>query len=400
MRIGLLFDGPTIPPKDGVSYRVYNLAKQLGEISDMEVVCFFGDRGWATSKDLSLAGLDFRLFPFQWLYGNDLSKVAGIIKDERINVLHICNSHSVNLIFGKRLANILEIPLIIDMHDVDEELLRSLRKSNRQLKEARLFQQVAANCADAVICISSYDYQLLKNMDIGIDKLYFSPNGIDVSTNTLVNSGKNKDCIFLGNMYYEPNYNAALSIIKKIAPRVLKKYPDARFVFIGRTPMNMFDFASPNFIFPGEVDDLSRYMQGAAMGLAPLFEGSGMKVKLLTYAQFRLPVIATKIASQGFENIKNIVQVENIKSFTESICSILDNPISFIATGASYQSEISKEFSWSNIANNLRKIYVSVSQRKVDVEIPIRKSGIEVSPKVLKVFKAPTPLWLTEKRFN
>jgi glycosyltransferase involved in cell wall biosynthesis len=240
MKIGLLFDCLTIPPKDGVTYRFYNVARYLAK-QNADLLVYLGDRGWIKDSDLKKEPFSSILFPANWLYDENIIKVAALIKKDNINVLHICNSHPVILNYGRRLAGMLKVPLICDMHDVDHVLFKSLKMSESEIELSRETQRVVAACSNQVICMSSLDYQQLLELGISSKKLRYIPNGVDAQ------EYKKRKCgsfhvVFVGNLHYQPNFNAAKSIIKNIAPKVWEKYPQARFTIIGRKRMVLMKF--------------------------------------------------------------------------------------------------------------------------------------------------------------
>lgn len=56
-------------------------------------------------------------------------------------------------------------------------------------------------------------------------------------------------------------------------------------------------------------DALNEELSTGRIGLAVLFAGSGMKVKILNYCASGLPVITTSVGAEGYENIKSLIVV-------------------------------------------------------------------------------------------
>lgn len=57
---------------------------------------------------------------------------------------------------------------------------------------------------------------------------------------------------------------------------------------------------------PSPVDDVVPYFQAAALGVAPLTSASGMKVKVLQYASYGLPVVGTLMNRRGLNSLLHL----------------------------------------------------------------------------------------------
>jgi glycosyltransferase involved in cell wall biosynthesis len=400
MRIGLLFDGLSLPPKDGVTYRAYHVAKHLqrakaeGQIS---VRFYLGDRGWTTDEDLNKENLDFTLFPAEWLYDDRIKQVIKILREDKIDVLHVCNSHIVVLSYGSYIAEQLDIPLICDMHDVDFHLLESMGKGQQEIYEAKVLQYVTSLCCDEIICMSSYDYEHLVKLGIKEEKLHHIPNGIDPRSSSTEMRNEQK-VIFLGNLFYGPNFDAANKIIDVIAPGTLDVFPNALFIFIGRTPPELARKQRAGIEMMGEIDDIGMILDKATVGIAPLFQGSGMKVKLLTYANHSLPIVATRLAVRGYINEQDFLIADSLSSFTNKITWLLNNPTEAHIMGKNLNNMMMKNYSWDVLIEKLAEVYLRTVKRKRHDKFTIT-SNLPGTARILSIDRIPKPLWLTESRF-
>lgn len=400
MRIGLLFDGLSLPPKDGVTYRAYHVAKHLQMAKTEGQFSFrfyLGDRGWTTDEDLINENLDFTLFPAEWLYDARIKQVIKILREDEIDVLHVCNSHIVVLSYGSYIAEQLDIPLICDMHDVDFHLLKSMGKSQQEIYEAKLLQYITSLCCDEIICMSSYDYEHLVKLGIQNEKLHLIPNGIDPRSNS-TKIRNEQQVIFLGNFFYGPNFDAANKIMNVIAPSILDVFPNALFNFIGRTPPELARKQRPGIEMMGEIDDIGMILDEATVGIAPLFQGSGMKVKLLTYANHSLPIVATRLAVRGYMDEQDFLIADSLSSFVNKLTWLFRHPKEAHIMGNNLKNMVMKYYSWNVLIDKLTEVYLKTYKRQKHDKFTIT-SYRPGEAGILSINKVPKPLWLTESRF-
>lgn len=112
-----------------------------------------------------------------------------------------------------------------------------------------------------------------------------------------------KTVLFIGNSRHEPNAQAMEIIERTIAPRL----PDKRFIILGSGTEAR---SVGNVEYTGYVSDAEkrRIIDGADVCIAPLVNGSGIKVKMLDYFMRCRPIIATPLALEGYP-VRDGVQV-------------------------------------------------------------------------------------------
>ena len=106
--------------------------------------------------------------------------------------------------------------------------------------------------------------------------------------------------VFTGNLAYPPNVDAAEWLIDEIFPRIRAELPEVRLHLIGsRMPESLRSRMSDGVILHGFVEDLSPYLNGCRLSLAPLRYGAGVKGKVNQAMAWGLPVVATPCAAEG-----------------------------------------------------------------------------------------------------
>src|SRR5690606_9941212 len=87
--------------------------------------------------------------------------------------------------------------------------------------------------------------------------------------------------LFVGNFEHPPNRDAARRLIGRIFPAVCAQIPEARLVLVGPHLVPSAAQREAGVDIVGRVPDVTPYLDVAAVVVAPLFEGGGMRVKVL-----------------------------------------------------------------------------------------------------------------------
>ena len=111
---------------------------------------------------------------------------------------------------------------------------------------------------------------------------------------------------FVGSLAYPPNTDAIAWIVDEIWPRIRAQRPHARLVIAGRgdddavtVPRVRTLVESAGAEFAVDVPDIRPYYWRAAVVLAPIRLGAGLRNKVIHAMACRAPVIATSVALEG-----------------------------------------------------------------------------------------------------
>jgi glycosyltransferase involved in cell wall biosynthesis len=103
--------------------------------------------------------------------------------------------------------------------------------------------------------------------------------------------------LFVGNLTYQPNVEAARMLAHEILPIVRVTHPQATVDLVG--PHDGAISASPHVRVAAAVGDLAPWYAGADLVVTPLRRGGGTRIKLLEAFAFRRAVVATPAAVSG-----------------------------------------------------------------------------------------------------
>ena len=106
---------------------------------------------------------------------------------------------------------------------------------------------------------------------------------------------------FVGGFRHQPNVDAVLWFVHDVYPLIRARLPDAVFRIAGsHTPETVHALCViPGVEVLGFVDDTTRWLDSAAVSVAPLRYGAGMKGKVTEALSAGLPVVTTSFGAQG-----------------------------------------------------------------------------------------------------
>ena len=106
---------------------------------------------------------------------------------------------------------------------------------------------------------------------------------------------------FIGTMDWRPNVEGIRWFLDNAWPLVREEFPEIEFHLAGRNmPQELKEYVSSGVTIHGEVADAGAFVQGLDVVVAPVFSGSGIKVKILEAMAYGRVVMSTKM---GFEGI-------------------------------------------------------------------------------------------------
>jgi glycosyltransferase involved in cell wall biosynthesis len=107
---------------------------------------------------------------------------------------------------------------------------------------------------------------------------------------------------FNGNFQHEPNLEAALRLARTIFPAVRAQVPEAQLQIVGPNPSESLRRLAGNGIeITGLVADVRPYLEDAALVVAPIRSGGGMRIKVLDGLCAGKPVVGTARAFEGLD---------------------------------------------------------------------------------------------------
>ena len=228
-------------------------------------------------------------------------------------------------LFTKAFPSAFTIVDSVDVHYAREESQAKLGEiSYSKVLDTKKRELRVYKSADVVIAVSKEDFQLLFFIE-KIRNVFLVPNIVSVYPRL---PGKRKPIvIFIGCYAWYPNPGAVKWFAHEIWPAVHEAVPEAEFMIIGSDPTEEVIALSeiPGIKVVGYVPETKLYLDIAAVSVAPLRIGGGMKGKVNEAMAHGVPVVATTIGSQGFEaeHGKQIMITDDPSEFASYVIMLL-----------------------------------------------------------------------------
>lgn len=310
----LAFETP-VPAHGGYRLRVLHLARQLAAESEVDVVAL-GEVGGADHEPFRLLGVPHhvsrrRALLTSWRRPYMAARVASPAAAELVRGggWDVVQTESPWLVDEARAAG---RPVVYDAHNVEWEIARTLAASDaRPLHRLRWRWEAAKTVAaerralgavDAVLACSDVDAEDLRSL--GARRVVVVPNGVDTTAVPHREPATGATLLYVGQLGYRPNEQAAIELIDDVLPIVRARAPQARLQIVGREPGDALRRrASAHVEVTGEVPDVLPYLHGARVLVVPLNAGSGTRLKILEAMSAGVPVVTTTIGAMGIDAV-------------------------------------------------------------------------------------------------
>ncbi|MGQ9539443.1 MAG: glycosyltransferase family 4 protein [Candidatus Bathycorpusculaceae bacterium] len=364
----------------GYSVRIYNLARGLAELGNTVHVVIPGYKVTVEKMDRFFVYKIRGFLPKRVLYF--LARVLGIAKPMTLFFYDLSFVFRIRTIIQRAdivqmeqqtaggllvpiITKILKKPVVVDCHDVFQSLRLEHTSKVRRVLET-FFEILVYKYASLILNVSEKEKEILISCGISEEKIKVTPNGVDVDRFANLNMDlldvkrkygleNYRVVVFVGNMEYSPNKEAVRLIASKIAPLVCREVDNVKFLMVGRCVKRI---NSPNLIFTGAVRDIVEPLAISDVAIAPLFRGSGTRLKILEYLACGLSTISTTKGIEGL-NLKNgtdLIIEDEVNEFAKSIIKLLKNP-DLAEKLRKNAKESVMDYDWKKISAQLHETY-------------------------------------------
>ena len=240
-------------------------------------------------------------------------------------------------------------PVSLRAHNVENRIWN--RKANREI--SRVKRGYLTNMASR---LERFENKIMQQCDLlvaisPLDEAYFQEQGFDgvsivIPTGMNLNEYKQvpipgeQTLFFIGALDWLPNQEGITWFLEKVMDLVLEKIPDASLHIAGRNAPDSFvrSLNHPGIVYHGEVEDSRAFMGSFRVMVAPLFTGSGIRIKILEAMALGRPVVTTPIGIEGIEarNETEVRVSDNPETFRDQVVKLLsdENEVSRQTTSA------------------------------------------------------------------
>jgi len=196
-----------------------------------------------------------------------------------------------------------------------------------------------------IVYVSRDDYDFAAR-HYGAGKLALIPVAVKFDVTAQCARGKDGfNVIISGNMSYGPNIAAALYVIREVAPLVA----DVAIRIVGTSPSDEVIAAARtvrNVTVTGWVPSVAGELLCAGAMLVPIFDASGIKIKILEAMAVGLPVITTGHCIQSFPVSPPVVIANTPAEFAKSIRELARDDTLWLRMHSESRDFVRQHFCW------------------------------------------------------
>jgi glycosyltransferase involved in cell wall biosynthesis/membrane protease YdiL (CAAX protease family) len=164
------------------------------------------------------------------------------------------------------------------------------------------FQRAAWRRFDRVQTFSDYDARAIAQLAPDVSsRVRVNPFGLALPAQVHPEREQPGTVLFSGNFTHPPNRDAAAWLVREIMPRVRALSPQARLWLVGSAPtQEVLNLAGPGVEVIADVPDIDPYLEAAAVCVAPVRLGGGMRAKVLYALASAKAVVTTTRGAEGY----------------------------------------------------------------------------------------------------
>ncbi len=215
--------------------------------------------------------------------------------------------------------------------------------------------------ADMSTAVSQKDADLFKRL-YGAEPVLV-PNGVDIGSFTEVSKDRiekikreygleGKLVLFIGLAGYKPTVEALDFLVNKVFPKILSKEKSVKLAVLGGKT----HFDKEFIINPGVIPykEVPVFIKACNVCVAPIFSGSGTRLKILEYMAAGKPVVSTTKGAEGLDVLygKDIIIADDETEFADSVLDLLAHTQKANDIGLNGKKLVEVRYSWEKIIKN------------------------------------------------
>ena len=222
--------------------------------------------------------------------------------------------------------------IYIDDEDITDLLMKRIKSvKNLLLKlfflteyvKCLIYERLVLNKVDQIWAIAPNTYERLKTLSSA--KISLMPTIVPKRKNAF--NVKSKDIVFTGLLSWMENTDGLKWFLDNFWIDIRKEFPKIKLHIIGQMAKDdLIEYLSgfKGVELHGYVKDLEDIYKKSAIAIAPILINSGIKVKILTYLSYGLPVVSTNQATWGLSS-NNGIEATSEKEFGKGVIKLLKN---------------------------------------------------------------------------
>lgn len=390
MRILFLSSWYPYPPNNGIKLRNYNLLQGLAKHHEVSLISFT-DRQDVDSKDATIRSFcrDVHVVPWEAYEPRNQQSILGLFSNTPRSIIDTYSIDMENCInealswqnFDLIIASEIttasyahwfqknpslfedpELGVIYDQYANADSSLYRLRNGLTWIKQ-RFYLKRLLSHFQACTVVSEREKQLLRMAVPEYQTIEVIPNCINLSHYSGFSDRVSPDTlIFTGSFKYRVNYDAMVWFLQKVFPSIQTEIPDVSLTITG-DHANLPLPESKNLTLTGFVDDVRPMIQSSWISLAPIWQGSGTRLKILESMALCTPVVATSKGAEGLDvqDGVHLLIADSPEAFAHNVIGLLREPdLRKRLTSNAYQL-VQEKYDWASVMPNFLNVVDQVA---------------------------------------
>ncbi len=190
------------------------------------------------------------------------------------------------------------------------------------------------------------------------------PFGVNIENYPVQDSPPVEHALFhIGAMNWKPNEEGIRWFLKNVWPRIHPQFPDLKLYLAGRAmPLRLLGLKQKNVSVLGEVPDARAFILSKSIAIAPLFSGSGVRIKIIESMSLGKTVISTKTGAEGIDYTdgENIIIADTADEFAAAIVRLYKNQDEAVRIGKNARRLIEEKHENQKIIQQLQAFYQEI----------------------------------------
>ena len=196
------------------------------------------------------------------------------------------------------------------------------------------------------------------------DRIQTNPFGVDPLPPADLSREAPGETVFVGGFRHPPNVEGALWLGHEIFPRLQARFPGSRLTLVGDHPPAAVQALRERGIeVTGRVPAVEPFLERAAVVLAPLRTGGGLRMKVLQAMAMGKAVVATPLAAEGVAapgGEPALALAGDAEGFAARTAALLADPAERAALGRRARAVVTEHHGWAGYAERLEALYAGL----------------------------------------
>lgn len=280
----------------------------------------------------------------------------------------------------------------VDVHFLREESAARLGLHDPRAVVERKEQELAVYRAAHTVVAITEDDEIALHREGGVSRILRLPNIVETRPRPQLDRGN--QMLFIGGFAHPPNRDAVHWFVTEILPRIRARIPDAVLRVVGNKPppdILALDGSSGVQVV-GFVPDTGPYLDAAAVSVAPLRYGAGMKGKVTEALSAGLPLVTTAVGAQGLHAVsgEHLVIADEAAAFADAVTLLLQDHDRAARLGQSGQHHILSLCGETAAAAAVDRLIASLTNIRPPTIAPLRMFAYRMARSLAQIGR-PSP---------